>query len=372
VLACAGRDRRVMIGGCPCVVHGLRAAQPGEGDAFTSPQPGKRWATGGQPSRGGDRDAHLLLPATLNACGVEADASEPTASGRRSRRAAELRCSGRQDTTRQARDESPLRTRRDRESAATSSRSHRRHVACKRCAPRSRAPSSLRTASNAPAASGLSCPSALSRSLRSSTLGVLPRDCVPPLRACTKPCSAGAQRVRCDCTPCAPAATLIGCRPRPRIARNVRALWVGARARSRGSRPSVDITRDYAQASCLCGAARGVLPRESRRARVIRRYVNGRPARPCARQGAPLLRRVVARPARAARVCAPSMACSCTSRRYARGGLTAARFKPTTDLRRARSVARKQQRKAVGREATRTTAHRTNGIEGMLAVVVSA
>jgi len=119
VLACAGRDQRVMIGGCPCVVHGLRAAQPGEGDAFTSPQPGKRWATGGQPCGGGDRSVHWLLLAPLNAA----------------------RSSGRRDTTRQARDESPRRPRRDHQSAATSSRSHRRHGACSavlRCAAFSR------------------------------------------------------------------------------------------------------------------------------------------------------------------------------------------------------------------------------------------
>ncbi len=250
------------------------------------------------------------------------------------------RSSRRRDTAWQARDESPLRARRDRESAATSSRSHRRHVACKRCAPRSRAPSSLRTASNVPAASGLSCPSPLSRSLRSSTLGVLPRDCVHPLRACTKRCPAGAQRVRCDCTPCTPAAALSGCRPRPRIARHVSALFNRCRVRSRGFGPSVDITRDYAQASCLCGAARGVLPRSQRRARVIRRYVNGRPARPCARQGAPLLRRVVARPARAARH--PWLARFVQLSRVARGLLCAAPGRLSPRARKPTAIGRKK------------------------------
>ena len=276
--ACAGRDQRAMIGGCPCVVHGLRAAQPGEGDAFTSPQPGKRWATGGQPRCDGE-------------CAVA-----PAG-------AAELRCSGRWDTTRQARDESPLRGRRDRVIAATSSRSHRRHVACmplrssvaqsgpcrgvraartvhwtvqsRRLSPL--VATARRSASNAPAASGLSCPSALSHSLRSNTLGILPRDCVPPLRACTKPCPAGAQPVRWCRTPCAPAAASIRRCPRPRIARQCLAPHHVRHARSRGFGPSVDITRDYAQAACLCGAARGVLPRSQRRARVIRRYVTAVP-----------------------------------------------------------------------------------------------
>lgn len=41
--------QRAVIGGRPRVVHGLRAAQPGAGEASTSPQPGQRWATGGRP-----------------------------------------------------------------------------------------------------------------------------------------------------------------------------------------------------------------------------------------------------------------------------------------------------------------------------------
>lgn len=363
MLACAGRDQRVMIGGCPCVVHGLRAAQPGEGDAFTSPQPGKRWATGGQPSRGGDRDAHLLLPATLNACGVEADASEPTASGRRSRRAAELRCSGRQDTTRQARDESPLRTRRDRESAATSSRFHRRHVACKRCAPRSRAPSSLRTASNAPAASGLSCPSALSRLLRSGTLGsCLALACAVCARA--PGWLAGVQRVRWCRTHCTPAAPLVGRSPHPRIARNVRAPSSRCRARSRGSRRSVDITRDYAQASCLCGAARGVVPRESPRPRNPS-LCHGPPARPCARQGAALPARRCSSVLHALRASArhPWLARFVQLGRVARGLWYAAPGRPSPRAGNANSG---------HQEAVNSQSPPRGGCRKLLAVVVSA
>jgi len=51
-------------------------------------------------------------------------------------------------------------------------------------------------------------------------------------------------------------------------------------------------TRDYAQASCLVGAARGILPREIPRPRNPSLCRQGRAAHPCAAQGAPLLRRM--------------------------------------------------------------------------------
>lgn len=304
------RKQRKPVGGSPRVVHGLRAAQPGGGDDSRSPQPGQRWATGGQPGVVvvGARTGSCAAP--LNACGVEADACEPAAIGRRTWRAAELRCSGRDDTVRQDREESPLRARRDRETEPTCSPSRRRHGACRvGSAARHSAAPLCRPASAAPATSGRPWPSPLNTSLRSSPLGVLPRECVHPLRACTKPCPAGAQRVRCRRTPCTPAAPLSGRSPPPRVARSVRALWIGSRARSRGSRPAVDITRDYAQASCLSGAARGVLPRESPRPRnpsLCQRPSSTSVCSPrCRAPGAALLQH----PARAARVCAPSLAC---------------------------------------------------------------
>lgn len=251
--ACACRAQREPIGGCPCVVHGLRAAQPGEGDAFTSPQPGKRWATGGQPRCDGGSCVLLILrgafavarQALLN--GVAADAG--TRRGKIERKA----CS-------------------DRDAIARPQRRHRHPTAVTALAVRysaarhSAAP--LRTAATAaPAASALSCASAFSRVLRSHTLGVLPRDCVPPLRACTKPCPAGVQPVRWCRTPCAPAAASIRRCPRPRIARKGLAPHHVRHARSRGFGPSVDITRDDAQASCLCGAACRVLRHASPRPR---------------------------------------------------------------------------------------------------------
>ncbi len=110
-------------------------------------------------------------------------------------------------------------------------------------------------ARRAPATSGRPWPSPLNTALRSSTLGVLPRDCVHPLRACTKPCPAGARRVRWSRTPRTPAAPHSECSPHPRIAREVRAPHSVRRARSRGSRRPCDITRNYA-AHLLCVQAR--------------------------------------------------------------------------------------------------------------------
>lgn len=68
-----GRKQRRTIGGSPRVVHGLRAAQPGGGDDSRSPQPGKRWATGGLPGVAviGVRSCSR---APLNRCAVQADA----------------------------------------------------------------------------------------------------------------------------------------------------------------------------------------------------------------------------------------------------------------------------------------------------------
>lgn len=251
--------QRAVIGGRPCVVHGLRAAQPGEGEALTSPQPGQRWATGGRPDVDLSGARLCLCVARLNA----------------------LRSSRRRDTLRRDRGTRPLRPRHVRKTAATCSRSHRRHGACMHCAPRSLAPSSLRAARTAPATTGRPWPSPLHTSLRSNTLGIVPRACVRRLRPRTSACHAGVQRVRCGCTPCTPAATLIVCVPHPRIARIVRAPTHRCRARSRGFGRAVDITRCYAHTSCVSGAARGV-HRVKSRARTTRRYVNCPPAHSCA------------------------------------------------------------------------------------------
>lgn len=168
-------------------------------------------------------------------------------------------------------------------------RSHRRHVACK--APLHCAAFSGSAALRSKRRAGSLRPSlAVSVEPRapSDPARLLPRVCLHPLMRVQWVCPAGTQRARCSRTPCAPAAALGCCCPHPRIARIVCALNNRCRARSRGFRRPSDITRSYAQASCLSGAARGVLPRESLRARVTRRYVKWPPARPCTCCGAAL------------------------------------------------------------------------------------
>jgi hypothetical protein len=232
------------------------------------------------------------MAAPLNACGVEADAGQSAATGRCPRRAAELRCSGRADRLSQDRRASALRSRHDRQTTTTASRSHRCHVACKAHAAQPGARRAARSDTQRASCIGRPWPSPFGRALRSGTLGVLPRECVHPLRACTEPGSAGAQRVRWSCTPCTPAAPLSACRPHPHIARSVCAPHSVRRARSRGYRRPCDITRNYA-AHLLC-VRRGMRHpwRMKSRARVIRRYVTWPPARPCACESAPLLRRL--------------------------------------------------------------------------------
>jgi hypothetical protein len=225
------------------------------------------------------------MAAPLNACGVEADAGQSAAIGRRTRRAADPGsspgCSGRADRPSQDSGTDII-------ALPPPSRCMHAHAAQPgaRCAARS----GMQRASYR----GRPWPSPFSHSLRSSTLGVLPRECVHPLRACTKPDSAGAQRVRWSCTPCTPAAPLIACRPHPRIARTVCAPHSVRRARSRGYRRPCDITRNYA-AHLLC-VRRGMRHpwRMKSRARVIRRYVTWPPARPCAQQGVSASMRCIA------------------------------------------------------------------------------
>lgn len=71
--ACRPPEQRVRVVGSPRVVHGLRAAQPGGGDDSRSPQPGKRWATGGLPGVA-VIGARSCSRAPLNRCAVQADA----------------------------------------------------------------------------------------------------------------------------------------------------------------------------------------------------------------------------------------------------------------------------------------------------------
>jgi len=212
-----------------------------------------------------------------------------------SRGAAELRCSRRLGQVAARPSESPLRLRPDRETEAALSPLDRRHVACMHLrssvasslvAPVQRAQATRRLP---PAVHGRLRLAA--RSDRTRSASCLAIACAGCARADV--CPAGAQRARWSCTPCTPAAPLIARSPHPRIARHVCAPHHRCRARSRGYRPVVDITRDYAQASCLCRRGMRHPCRTQARARVIRRYVNGRPAHPCACEGAALPARMV-------------------------------------------------------------------------------
>jgi hypothetical protein len=248
--------------------------------------------------------------APLNACGVQADAGLQPATCGRVGRAAQLRSSGRRERTRRVREESALRPRRNRETAATASRSHRCHAACKAHAAQQRSRCAARSGTHRASYRGHPWPSPFSCALRSNTLGILPRDCVHPLRACTKPCPAGAQRARWSCAPCTPAAPLNACRPHPRIAREVCALLNLHRARSRGYRRPCDITRDYA-AHLLCVQARHA-PSMAHEIPRPRNPSLCHMAASASLRSARLPRihaRHCWRPARAARVCAPSLAC---------------------------------------------------------------
>lgn len=107
---------------------------------------------------------------------------------------------------------------------------------------------------------------------------------------------------------------------------------------SRGFGDPPDITRDYAQASCLFVRGMRHPCRTQARARVIRRYVSVPLSASCAAQGAPLLRRGGRRPARTSAsarhpwLAAPDQATRCAwrerSRFAASSGLGSARRTP--------------------------------------------
>lgn len=167
-------------------------------------------------------------------------------------------------------------------------------------APHSAAPL-LCAASAVPALSGHPWPSPLSAALKPDPARLLPRVCLHPLMRVQPVYPAGTQRARCSRTPCAPAAALSGCSPHPRLARIVCALNNDRGARSRGFRRPSDITRSYAQASCLWRRCARRPAARKPRARVTRRYVKWPPAHPCTCWGAALpARHCLKRPARAA------------------------------------------------------------------------
>lgn len=200
--------------------------------------------------------------------------------------------------------------------------SHRRHGACK--APLHCAAFSGSVELRSKRRAGSLRPSLAVSAERLALLSparLLPRVCLHPLARMQWVCPAGAQRARCSRTPCAPDAALGCCCPHPRVARIVYALHNHCGARSRGYRRPSDITRSYAQASCLWRRGTRRPAAREPRARVTRRYVKWPPAHPCAHQGAALPARhclSVLHALRCAhRVCAPSMACSpryCVSR----------------------------------------------------------
>lgn len=229
-----GQKQRATIEGSPRVVHGLRVAQPGGGDAFTSPQPGQRWATGGQPGARVIGACCCCYASRLNAA----------------------RSSRRRDTLRRARTTSAL----DLDVIARSSRRVRMLtavtlLACT-CAPRSLAPSSLRRMGRKQRASytGHPWPSPLNTVLRPSTLGsYLALACAGVARAET--CLSRRAACARSRTPCTPAASSDQCCPHPRVARRVLALSNQCGARSRGYWRPLDITRCYAHTSCVYRAA---------------------------------------------------------------------------------------------------------------------
>jgi len=236
-------------------------------------------------------------------------------------------------------------------------------LAVRYCAARHSAAPLRTAASAAPAASGRPWPSALSIALRSNTLGsCLANACAGCARARSWP--AGAQRVRCDCTPCAPAAASIRCCPRPRIARQGLAPHHVRHARSRGFGPSVDITRDYAQASCLCGAACRVLRHASPRPRNPS-LCHGPPARPCARQGAAL-------PARRCSSILHALRASARHPWLARFGSLAAIARGLLGTAPARLSPRAGNAKSGHQEAVNSQSPPRGGCRKLLAVVVSA
>jgi hypothetical protein len=210
----AVRDRSEAVGGCPRVVHTCGAAAPDRGD-------------------------RLAIPAVGLGCGQRVGSPSATLD----------RSDGRVEGAADVRGERVVIPPPSRCLQAL-----RSSVARSLVAPRGRQRAGYLRPSMAVFVERL----ALARPAR-----LLPRVCLHPLTRVQPRSPAGAQRVRCRRTPCAPAAPLRGCSPHPRIARTVRAPWTGSWARSRGYRRPSDITRCYAQASCLFGAARGILPRES-------------------------------------------------------------------------------------------------------------
>jgi hypothetical protein len=130
--------------------------------------------------------------------------------------------------------------------------SHRRHGACK--APLHCAAFSGSVELRSKRRAGSLRPSLAVSAERLALLSparLLPRVCLHPLARMQWVCPAGTQRARCSRTPCAPDAALGCCCPHPRVARIVCALHNHCGARSRGYRRPSDITRSYAQASCL-------------------------------------------------------------------------------------------------------------------------
>jgi len=155
--------------------------------------------------------------------------------------------------------------------------SHRRHGACK--APLHCAAFSGSVELRSKRRAGSLRPSLAVSAERLALLSparLLPRVCLHPLARMQWVCPAGAQRARCSRTPCAPDAALGCCCPHPRVARIVYALHNHCGARSRGYRRPSDITRSYAQASCLWRRGTRRPAAREPRARVTRAMSNGR------------------------------------------------------------------------------------------------
>jgi len=178
-----------------------------------------------------------------------------------------------------------------------------------RSIPRSLAPSSLRAGKRRASCWRASCASSFSRALRTHTLGLLPRGGAHPLRACAL-CS---KQVRIRCAHAHLLLRSKGTPPSP-FAAHVRASSARCCGGARGNRRPLDITPDYAQASCPVGAARGIRPRETPRPRN-RHYVQVAAALPCASKVPRSQRGRALAPARSASARLPALLSGAAARR---------------------------------------------------------
>ena len=137
----------------------------------------------------------------------------------------------------------------------------------------------------------------------------------PLTRMCVCCLSKGASAAAHNAYAHAPLPLRSKCTPPSPFAQHVIASCNHSGMRSRGYRPPLDITLDYAQASCLYGAACGVLPHEIPRSRN-QHYVQVAAALPCAAKVPRSRRGVVSAPARCASARLPALLEGAAARRW--------------------------------------------------------